>query len=44
MFWQNVLMAQETEEPQDEEIHILLGHNHDWKISTVMQKQVTNAQ
>lgn len=29
MFWQNVLMAQETKEPQDEEKYILLGHNHD---------------
>lgn len=29
VFWQNVLMAQETKEPQDEEKYILLGHNHD---------------
>lgn len=31
-FWRNGLMAQETEEPQEEEKHILLGLNHDWKI------------
>lgn len=29
VFLQNVLMALETEEPQDGEIRILLGHNHD---------------